>query len=164
MPFGFTETDAGNLGVITVAIGLFAALSVNGLLVYYPYHSKILRVCAFIATLGTVLFLLGMTFGKLQLLYAGSAAIGLGCFPMEAILLELGVESSWPIAEGTTAGVLYMSAQIFGIIFLFSEDALGHKSFFNAFLLNISVTAATATMTLFYVDQNKRLKVDQLGS
>lgn len=133
----------------------------NGFLVYYPYHSQTLRVCAFIATGGLVLFLLGMSSGRIELLYSGSAAVGLGGFPMEAIVLELGVESSWPICEGTSAGTLYMAAQLFGIIFLFSANALGITSFYNAFILNICICAASTVMTLFYVDEKKRLHVDK---
>lgn len=161
LPFGFTEEDSGILGIITVGVGLFSAIGVNGLLVYFPYHSQTLRVCALIATTGMVLFLIGMSSGRIELLYSGSAAIGLGGFPMEAIVLELGVESSWPICEGTSAGTLYMAAQIFGIIFLFSANALGITSFYNAFILNICVCAASTVMTIFYVDEKKRLKVEQ---
>jgi FLVCR family MFS transporter 7 len=127
----------------------------------FPHHAIAWRVGVFVALIGFLLFFLGTFPGRDALLYSGAAIIGLGGFPIEALSLEMGVESTWPVAEGTSAGLLWTSAQGFGVIFLFASDAFRHSygDLTYALIFNIVVTAVAFLASLFYVSENRRRAV-----
>ena len=53
-----------------------------------------------------------------------SGVMGVFCFAILPLALELGVEITYPVCEGTSSGFLWMAGQFFGIIILLGMGSL----------------------------------------
>ena len=162
-PHGYSEQDAGNIGLTTVLSGVASTFLVSYMMDKYPYHGTALKISIGVATLGSILFLMGCQPGRLGFLFAGASCIGFGGFPIEAISLELGVESSFPVSEGTSAGLLWISAQVFGAIFLFISDAFRSRdeSMHTSIIFMCCCLGVACIISLFFVNEGKRKRIDR---
>lgn len=93
--------------------------------------------CIIVFICGTfVMFTLVNTPGHYTLVVVACSLIGFFCFAAMPVALELGVEVTYPVSEGTSAGFLWISGNLFGTISIFAMDAMrgGEKAVpvFNA--------------------------------
>jgi FLVCR family MFS transporter 7 len=162
-PFGYSESDAGNLGVVTIVAGVVSALTLGALMDRFSQHDLALKCASATATLGLLVFYFGTLPNRLAILYIGAILIGTGGFPMESLSLELGVESTWPIAEGTSSGLLWTSAQVWGIIFLFLADLLREPdgSLRNALIFSTCIAGASSLLSLFFINERRRQSLEK---
>ncbi|KAH6568976.1 hypothetical protein BASA62_005142 [Batrachochytrium salamandrivorans] len=125
VPFGYSQDQAGNLGVATISIGLASAAAFGVILDRTKAYSLALQICCVIVTIGTIVFLLGLrSANQYPILVLGSALFGVGGFPLVPVVLEAAVEVTFPIAPGTSAGFLMWGGQIAGIIILLISNAI----------------------------------------
>ncbi|KAJ3214466.1 hypothetical protein HDU67_001651 [Dinochytrium kinnereticum] len=124
-PQGYSESDAGNLGLTSIAVGIVSAAIVGPILDRTRSHRTVFRLLPVFGGLGVILFFLGAGWSnRLALLFAGAAMIGCSGFPVMPLSLELGVECTYPVAEGISSGLLWTSGQFWGIIGLLVSNAL----------------------------------------
>ncbi|XP_033633355.1 solute carrier family 49 member A3-like [Asterias rubens] len=118
-PIGYNDNFAGLVGGLMIAFGLVGAVA-SGLIVD---RTKAFTPVTKISFTFAVLFGIVMTvFTHFAYMGIGVAvgAIGFGLFgfALFPIALELGVECTYPVAEGTSAGLLQISGQFQGIILI----------------------------------------------
>eukprot|EP01134_Creolimax_fragrantissima_P004717 CFRG4717T1 len=122
-PNGYTTDDAGLAGALIIVGGLFGAGLAGPILDRTKRYKEMLRICIFGAVLGFVWFAIAAnTAGQLVQILICSAIMGFFAFAILPTSLELGAECTYPVNEGTSTGFLYMSGQLFGIIFISIMD------------------------------------------
>jgi len=120
-PRGFNSEQAGLIGAVMMIGGIAGAISLPLL------SDKLRRRKPFLllAILGTVPGLVGLTFmtGYGALLFSGFI---LGFFIMAAgpIGFQYGAEISYPAPESSSQGLIVLSGQVSGVIFIYGMDAL----------------------------------------
>ncbi|KAJ3271989.1 Major facilitator super domain-containing protein 7 [Terramyces sp. JEL0728] len=160
-PFGYSESDAGNLGVVTIVVGIVSAAVIGPYLDFSKNHAMVLKICCFVTTAGSILCFIGCQPDSLYLWYIGSVLFGLGGFPIVPMVLELGVEVTFPIDEGTSAGFLLLGGNAGGIFFLFVSNALSFDGNLKYGVLLLVIGAGIAAVTsLFFKNENRRNKED----
>ncbi|KAJ3330745.1 Major facilitator super domain-containing protein 7 [Blyttiomyces sp. JEL0837] len=88
----------------------------------------------------------------------GIATIGVG-------IVSAGVECTYPVQEGTTTGLLWFMAQLFGIALLISANALrtSDGNVLNGMFLLIGALSIAAVCTSFYSSANRRMEAEHVG-
>ncbi|KAJ3125571.1 hypothetical protein HK101_005908, partial [Irineochytrium annulatum] len=158
-PAGYTEDDAGNLGIVAIVLGIVSAGILGPLLDRYGAHKIVLKVLPFIAVGGCVLFYFGLGANNLQApLYAGAVLFGLGGFPIMPLCLELAVEATYPVGEGLSSGLLWTGTQIMGVILLVVSNALREPDggLRKGVALQVGVFVLCALTALAYTARNRR--------
>jgi len=119
-PRGFSTTQAGIAGGLMVAGGILGAVVIPLLSDRYRRRVPFMLLALCGATPG----LIGITFALSYGLLLASAFV-LGFFLLSAgpIAFQYGAEVTYPAPEGTTNGLLLLTGQISGIIFIFGMDA-----------------------------------------
>ncbi|KAJ3010510.1 UNVERIFIED_CONTAM: Major facilitator super domain-containing protein 7 [Siphonaria sp. JEL0065] len=156
VPFGYSEADSGSLGLITIISGVITSFVLARILDHSQSHRKVLKVLPFIAFMGMLGFCLCASYAdKRVFLYLSAAVIGIGCFPILPIVLEVGAESARPVAEGTSGGILETSIQLFAIFILiisnWLRDANGKLG--NALIWLVAVFGIVALLVPFLDDE-----------
>ncbi len=119
-PRGFSSTQAGIIGGLMIAGGILGALVLPTL------SDRLRKRTPFI-----LLALAGATVGLAGVAYASSyalllaASFALGFFLLSAgpIGFQYGAEMTYPTPEGTSNGLLILTGQISGILFIFGMDS-----------------------------------------
>ncbi|KAJ3146186.1 hypothetical protein HK101_002361 [Irineochytrium annulatum] len=166
VPYGYTESVAGNLGVAALVPGIIVAVIVGRVLDRTKTHRKAIKVLPWLSVVGMILFIVAtMAPGREIMLYLASAFIGVGGFPSIPIALELGVECTFPIAAGTTSGLLWIGGQIMGLPLLLISDALRDPQggLRNAMYLMLFAFLAAAVCAQFYKAGNRRVLLEAEG-
>ena len=119
-PKGFSITQAGITGGLMVVGGIIGAVVMPLLSDRYRKRTPFLVLAVVGATLGLV----GVTYGTSYWLLLVSAFV-LGFFLLSAgpIGFQYGAEVAYPAPEGTSNGLLLLTGQISGIIFIFGMDS-----------------------------------------
>ncbi|ORY38201.1 MFS general substrate transporter [Rhizoclosmatium globosum] len=152
VPYGYSESDAGSLGVISIFSGIISSLLIARVLDYTKSHRSTLKILPFITVLGACGYFYGaLDLDRRVLLYVSSGIIGMGCFPILPIALELGAECAKPVAEGTSGGIMETSIQICAIVTLLVSNALRQEGgkMGNALIWFISLCSLVAFLSLF---------------
>ena len=120
-PRGFSITQAGIAGGLMVAGGILGAVVIPTLSDRYRRRVPFMLV----ALCGAIPGLIGITFALSYGMLLASAFV-LGFFLLSAgpIAFQYGAEVTYPAPEGTTNGLLLLTGQISGIIFILGMDAL----------------------------------------
>ncbi|KAL5038624.1 hypothetical protein BDV3_006245 [Batrachochytrium dendrobatidis] len=164
VPFGYTQDQAGNLGVIAIGVGLVNAGIIGVVLDRTHGHAIAVKICCLIVTLGTIVFLLGMkSSNQYSVLAIASAMFGMGGFPLIPVVLEAAVEVTFPISPGTSAGFLMWGGQIFGIILLLISNAVrgSDGNLYYGMVLMITCSAACLVVSFFFQSDNRRNRADR---
>eukprot|EP01135_Chromosphaera_perkinsii_P001434 Nk52_evm2s169 gene=Nk52_evmTU2s169 len=123
-PQGYSDSESGLMGALLLGGGVIGSAILSPVVDRTKKYKTVLKVCFAIGTAAGIWFACVMKPGNLIQLYISCLIIGVCAFIVLPVTLELGVESTYPVAEGTSAGFLWMSGQIFGIILIFTADAL----------------------------------------
>ncbi|ORX94736.1 MFS general substrate transporter [Basidiobolus meristosporus CBS 931.73] len=123
-PYGYSDDDGSIFGVTLIGIGLVGG-GICG--VYLDKTKKFMRVFRLLVCLLPI-SLIALIFTIRQNNFAwicvNFGAIGMLAFAGLPVCLELGVETTFPVDEGTSSGILWMCAQFFGFVTMFIMDAL----------------------------------------
>ena len=93
------------------------------------------------------------------LLVVTNGIVGLFSFVIIAVVFEFAAEMTYPVAEGTTTGFLWLSAQIQAIFFIFIADAF-HEIAQVCWLYFVSMAFATIT-TMFIKTKYLRIEAEK---
>ncbi|TPX48358.1 hypothetical protein SeMB42_g03034 [Synchytrium endobioticum] len=162
-PYGFTNDEAGTIGVLAIVSGLVAAGIIGFILDRTKGHKLAMKCHSFVAMIGMIFFTLALHFQSAALVYIGAILIGGGGFPLIPIILELGVECTYPVDEGTSSGVLWTISNLAGVLFVIGADKLrapDGKMFDSAVMLSI-IGGLAFVFTWFYTAQSKRVTLEK---
>jgi len=121
-PFGYSNTDSGVLGAVTIVSGLVGA-GIVGPLVDKTRAYKLFLVLCMVSSVGSALLLLfAMKPHNLVVIAIACGWLGFSITPILPVTLELAVETTFPIGEATPSGVLMVSGQILGAAMIFTMD------------------------------------------
>jgi len=153
-PRGFSITQAGLAGGLMVFGGVVGALILPAL------SDRARRRVPFIliALAGATLGLAGITYAASYVLLLAAAFV-MGFFLLSAgpIGFQYGAEVTYPVAEGTSNGLLLMMGQISGILFIFGMDLL--KSPTGAMTLSLVVLIALMIVGLLLATRLRESKL-----
>ncbi|KAJ3061712.1 Major facilitator super domain-containing protein 7 [Rhizoclosmatium hyalinum] len=163
-PYGFSEEDAGNFGVALVLSGIVAAVLVGLLCDKTKSHQVAVKVLSVILAVGTICFYFGVTNSTGWLVYFGAGLIGVGGLPVMSLCMELGAECTWPVAEGTSTGILMTISQMFTIIVIFVTNSLTEPvtgKLWKALFIGITLAGISVVGSIFYQTENKRILLER---
>ena len=123
-PEGFSNQQAGLMGALTIAGGFIGAAVTAILMDRTGKHILFLKIMLPFAGLGMLSMFIAVTLHNLNLLLAVSFFIGLTTFGLFPAALEVGVECTWPVQEGTSTGLLMMGSQTAALIIQSLMNAL----------------------------------------
>jgi MFS family permease len=118
-PRGFNIVQAGSLGAVLMVSGIVGCFIVPPLSDKYRKRKLFITICIIFSAPGLV----GLTFANSYWLLLASGLV-LGFFLLSAapVIFQYAAEVSYPSPEATSQGVLMLSGQIAGIIFIFAMD------------------------------------------
>ena len=124
-PRGFSIVQAGTLGAVLMVGGILGCLVVPALSDKLRKRKLPVVVCL----IGSLPGLIGLTFVTSYgwLLVAGFC-MGFFFMSIGPVIFQYGTEVSYPAPEATSQGVLMLSGQISGIIFIFGMDRFRTES------------------------------------
>lgn len=121
---GYTEDDAGWMGALIIGFGLAGAIAAALIADKWHRYNEMVKVIFAIATGACIFFTLVARPGQPAVIAVSLALFGISAFGILPTAIELAVELSYPVPEGTSAGFMWMSGQIFGIIMIFVCGAM----------------------------------------
>lgn len=124
-PRGFSIVQAGTLGAVLMAGGILGCLVVPALSDRLRKRKLPVVVCL----VGSLPGLIGLTFvTSFGWLLASGFCMGFFFMSIGPVVFQYGTEVSYPAPEATSQGVLMLSGQISGIIFIFGMDMFRTES------------------------------------
>ncbi|KAJ1553939.1 Major facilitator super domain-containing protein 7, partial [Cladochytrium tenue] len=162
-PYGYSETDSGNTLVIIIVVGIVTAGVVGVVMDRIKQHRLALKVISWVLFVGVLLYYFACAPDRYGLLYAACVVIGLGAIPVMALSLELGVECLHPVAEGTTAGIMWCLACALTVAFTFASYGLTDPDgdMRHAVILVLALLACSAVLLMFYNVANRRIMFEE---
>lgn len=154
-PRGFTPTDAGTLGALMIAGGVFGAVIIPALSDKQRKRQKYL----YVAFLGAIPGLVGLTFATSAWLMFSSAFV-MGFFLVSAmpIGMQYAAEVTYPTPEGTSNGLMQLFGQA-SVVFVYIMEALktSNGSFTPALLMAAGLLVLSAALITQMKDPNTNL-------
>jgi MFS family permease len=118
-PRGFSAVQAGTLGAVLMIGGIVGCSVIPPLSDRLRKRKMIILLCV----LATLPGLIGLTFASgFALLLASGFALGFFFMSAGPVIYQYGAEISYPAPEATSQGLLTLSGQVAGIIFIFGMD------------------------------------------
>ncbi len=118
-PKGMSPDQSGLIGGMIVVFGLVGAVVLPALSDRLRKRQPLLVWCIFAAILGAV----GLTFfSNYTILLISTCIMGFFILGMGPVGFQYGAEIAYPVPEGTSYGILMMSGQLSGILFIFLMD------------------------------------------
>ncbi|XP_022096528.1 major facilitator superfamily domain-containing protein 7-like isoform X2 [Acanthaster planci] len=125
---GYDDSYSSLVGALMIGGGMLGAI-VTG--VYVDKTKKFettAKLCFTTAVLGLIAFCTLSCFREVSVSIAVAGGVfgtaGFGAYP---VIMELGVETTFPVAEGTSTGFLVMAGQVQGIIGIVLSNHLGRN-------------------------------------
>ncbi|RMX61475.1 hypothetical protein pdam_00003517 [Pocillopora damicornis] len=131
-PRGYSDDMAGTAGAVLIAVGLVGG-GFTG--VYVDKTKKFKETAKISYALAAVscclLLYVSSKPGQPALVVATCGLFGFFSFALMPVCLEVGVECTYPVAEATSAGLLWMAGQATGVIFILVSQALALPKVFK---------------------------------
>lgn len=118
-PRGIVPSQAGLIGGVLVVAGLAGAVILPTL------SDKLRKRCPFLywPIIFTIPGFAGLTlFSDFNLLLLSAALMGFFIMGMGPVAFQYGAETAYPVAEGTSYGMLMLAGQVSGILFIYVMD------------------------------------------
>lgn len=165
---GFSPKEAGYFFAILLMAGIVGAVISGKIIDKTKRFTETLRVSFALACLAFLMFTLVLPMRIFWLVSISTGMMGFFCFAALPVALELSVECTYPVDEGTSAGLMWLTGQLFGIIITFAMDGLqGSKepgidqpSMTNSCWFVTSAAGFAAFLLMFFKTDYKRLSVD----
>jgi len=124
-PKGMTPDQSGLIGGMIVVFGLIGAVLLPALSDKNKKRQPFLVWSVFAAMFGFI----GLTFfSNYTVLLISTCIIGFFILGMGPVGFQYGAEIAYPVPEGTSYGILMMSGQLSGILFIYIMDAFRSSS------------------------------------
>ncbi|KAF9369950.1 hypothetical protein CPB97_003141 [Podila verticillata] len=123
-PFGYTANDAGYFGAAMIVAGLVGAGIAGPVIDRNKQYKLLLKCMVPVATLFYIIFNFVVRKEMFTAIIVVSALLGLCSFAMLPVILELGVECTYPVTPSSSTSLLWASGQLFAVVFLLVLGAL----------------------------------------
>eukprot|EP00051_Salpingoeca_urceolata_P023579 m.401137 g.401137 ORF g.401137 m.401137 type:complete len:462 (-) comp20115_c6_seq1:286-1671(-) len=166
---GYSADDSGYFSAFFVGFGLFGAGLAGVFVDKTKWFLTTYRICIVGASASFVFFTFMVKRDNWAMLAFANSVMGFFCFAALPVALELCVECTFPIHEGTSGEMVWASGQIFGIIAIFGMDALkgevqentdDYRAMDNSLWFMVGLGAVSLVAGLLFNTEYKRLKED----
>jgi MFS family permease len=148
-PRGFSPSDAGTIGALMLAGGVFGALVLPALSDKQHKRKKFLILGLLLAIPG----LIGITYAQSAwLLYVSSFALGFFLVSASPICMQFGAEITQPTPEGTSNGLFQLFGQV-SVVFVYIMEAM--KDSKGAFTPSLLLAVGLLTFGVFVATRLK---------
>lgn len=159
------EQAAGDMGLIATIAGIFGA-TISGVLLdkTHSYHlvTLVTYFCCIVATVALIGFI--QLSPLLWPMYLGAALFGYFLTGYLPVGYEFAAEITFPEPEGTSAGLLNASAQVFGVAMTYSAGIIIESWGVSWMLILGSVALALGLLLMFMTKfKLKRLEAEREG-
>lgn len=155
----FTPVDAGNLASVMFVGGIIGASVLSPLSDRLRKRKPFLIACMFFSVPG----LIGLTFATNYMLLMASGFL-LGFFIMSAgpIGFQYAAEISYPAPESTSQGLIVMTGQISGILFIIGMDTFrsGATGSMTPFMILLIFLSAAGALLCLRLRESEVIKTD----
>eukprot|EP00042_Codosiga_hollandica_P028105 m.145532 g.145532 ORF g.145532 m.145532 type:complete len:479 (-) comp52679_c0_seq2:90-1526(-) len=128
----YSDQQTGLVSAIMYGTGLIGATVVGFIVDSTKRFKESLKICAVLAVASCVLLVVTLEPNSYSMVLISSSLIGISAFALIPVALEVSVECSYPVNEGTSAGFLWVSVQVFSAITLELMDLLkGAPNYFD---------------------------------
>ena len=125
VPQGYTEGDAGILGMVLIGSGLLGSFAAGLLLDLLPSRHKLLIVACGLAGLAAMCgYTLSMVPGGLVPLYVSVTCLGFFLSALCPLGMEAAAECAFPLPEPVTSGCLMFTANLLALVLTGGMSAL----------------------------------------
>ncbi|KAG0246004.1 major facilitator superfamily domain-containing protein [Mortierella sp. GBAus27b] len=123
-PFGYDSQTAGYFGAAMIVAGLVGAGIAGPVIDRNKQFKTLLKTMVPLATLLYIIFIFVVRQDFNVGIIVVSALLGLFSFALLPVVLELGVECTYPVTPASSTSLLWGSGQFFAVIFLLVLGAL----------------------------------------
>ncbi|KAF2901130.1 hypothetical protein ILUMI_05056 [Ignelater luminosus] len=131
-----SEEDAGRIGLLIIVSGMVGSLT-SGIILDTFSRFRETTVVVYVSSLLSMLTFTFTLEKGIEIVYVVSAVFGFFVIALFTVGYELAAELTYPVEEGTSAGILTGVAQFFGIVF----------TYLYSYLLNVTGDK-TANLTM----------------
>ncbi|XP_032062341.1 solute carrier family 49 member A3 isoform X1 [Aythya fuligula] len=122
---GYSNVFAGLNGALFTVFGLLGAFLLGLYVDRTRNFIESTKICFCLSALASIVFAVASRFrGQAIALAIASSVFGFFGFAMYPIAMELAVECSYPVGEGTSTGLIFVASQIEGVILMILLQAL----------------------------------------
>ncbi|CAG2167610.1 unnamed protein product [Oppiella nova] len=132
--------EAGYMGFTLTLAGILGSIVCGYLLDWTKLFKQITLGVYILSLCGMIAFTIALKVGSVWFMFLVSGILGFFMTGYLPLGFELAAEISYPQPEGTSAGLLNASAQIFGVIFTFGGSAVIDS--FNSLSANLGYVGA----------------------
>ncbi|XP_062985172.1 solute carrier family 49 member A3 [Elgaria multicarinata webbii] len=116
---GYSNFFAGVCGALFIVFGLIGAFFLGLYVDRTKKFTEATKICICLAALASIAFAVISQFrNQTYALAAISSLFGFFGFASYPIAMELAVECSYPVGEGTTSGLIFVISQILGVLLM----------------------------------------------
>ncbi len=169
-PCGYSEDDAGNFAAVLIGAGLVGAGFAGYLMDTYHLYRPILKGGFTLAFLTTLALSFAITPTTPTPMYFTFAVLGFSMIPQLPCIIENAIETTYPVSEELSTGILFTTGNVIGIPVTFfmqylidiGQDKCG-EFLAPVNILIMSVAAVCCLTVLQYHGEYKRLAADRAG-
>ncbi|XP_069486700.1 solute carrier family 49 member A3 isoform X2 [Ambystoma mexicanum] len=122
---GLKKLFAGLCGALFIGVGILGAFLLGLYIDRTKNFTEAIKICFAMAALASIAFALVSRLPNQPALVAAVCSLfGFFGFSIYPISMELAVECSYPVGEGTSTGLVFIAGQIQGIIFMLLLQAV----------------------------------------
>ncbi|KAI9321387.1 major facilitator superfamily domain-containing protein [Dichotomocladium elegans] len=155
-PYGYTDSQAGNMVAVAMAAGAIGALTAGPMLDSTKRHTLFLKLMApFMCSTYIAMIFIIKRDSFAAIMYVNALNNFFLSF-MVPVVVELGVEVSYPIPESVSTSLLWQVAQVVGFILVLILDKFrdpnGHPSenMFRGLVFQAVMASITVVLSLMY--------------
>ncbi|OLL26253.1 Major facilitator superfamily domain-containing protein 7-a [Neolecta irregularis DAH-3] len=128
-PYGWSDSQAGIAGATLTVVGLLSAILFSFFLDKSQRYLQSIRTIVPVVSLSFLSFIFVIHFNSSFAVVAVMCGVlGASAFSLLPLALELAVECTHPVSPQLSTGILWISGQLFGAIFLVTMNALRYPS------------------------------------
>ncbi|KAI1314476.1 hypothetical protein EDD11_002139 [Mortierella claussenii] len=165
-PFGYKADEAGYFGAAMIVAGLVGAGIAGPVIDRNKQFKTLMKAMVPLATLFYIIFVFVVRRDFFIGIIVVSALLGLFSFALLPVVLELGVECTYPVTPASSTSLLWGSGQFFAVIFLLilgglQDDKKAADTGINPPLIFIAVWCLLATFPVYlYKAPYRRLEAE----
>ncbi|KAI9285532.1 major facilitator superfamily domain-containing protein [Umbelopsis sp. AD052] len=165
-PYGYSNDDAGFMGVGMIVGGLVGAIAMAIFVDKTKLHKIAIKISLFLSGIIYLILFFVVKADNMIAIMVICVLIGFLNFSALPVGLELGVECTFPVAESASSSTLWASSQILGLIFIEVMDALRYPddqgdpvgNMRRALILVAVFALVAGTASLLYRSRNYRME------
>ncbi|KAF7239988.1 Solute carrier family 49 member A3 [Varanus komodoensis] len=125
---GYSDSFAGMCGAFFTVFGLIGAFFLGLYVDRTKKFTEVTKICFCLTALASTAFAVMSHYRNQTYAVATfSALFGLFGFALYPVAMELAVECSYPVGEGTSSGLIFVMSQLLGMLYMFLFQSLAVK-------------------------------------